>query len=182
MKKNINFFAIIIVFLTFCSKLPAKDNFFLLPEQNEQALKTILKSFDQSKKTIKIAIYNFTHKKIAKKLKNVAKKGINIEIILDEHSSETKKDKSMIGYLAKYKNITMYQLKGKLSKSKKYYGKMHMKVAIIDNKTVIFGSANWSYSAFSNNYELLYITKDYAIAKKMSKYFDRLKKRAKVYK
>ncbi len=182
MKKNINFFAIIIVFLTFYSNLVAKDNFFLLPKENELALQSILKSFDQSKKSIKIAVYNFTHKKIAKKLKNTAKKGIKVEIILDEYSSNTKKDRSMLRYLAKYKNITMYQLKGKLSKSKKYHGKMHMKVAIIDDKTVIFGSANWSYSAFSNNYELLYIKKDYAIAKKMSKYFDELKKKSKIYK
>ncbi len=182
MKKKRYSILITALFLLFHINLSAKDNLFLLPQENDQALKAIFKNFDHAKISIKIAMYNFTHKKIAKKLKNIAKKGVKIEIIFDKSSSELKKDKSMLGYLAKYKNITIYQLKGKLSKNRKYYGKMHIKAAIIDNKIVIFGSANWSKSAFSNNYELVYILKDYAIAKKMSSYFEKMKKEATIYK
>ena len=87
----------------------------------------------------------------------------------------------MLYYLAKYKNIQVYKLKGKLAKSKKYHGIMHMKMALIDRKTVIFGSANWTYSAFSNNYELLYINEHKEIAKKCEKYFGILLKKAKLY-
>ena len=54
----------------------------------------------------------------------------------------------MLSYLAKYKNIKTYRLKGLLSKNKKYSGIMHIKMAVIDKKIVIFGSANWTYSAF----------------------------------
>ena len=53
-----------------------------------------------------------------------------------------------------------------LSKNKKYSGIMHIKMAVIDKKIVIFGSANWTYSAFSKNYETLFVSKDYAMAKK----------------
>ena len=88
----------------------------------------------------------------------------------------------MLGYLAKYKNITIYKLKGKRSKNRKYYGIMHLKVALFDHNRIIFGSANWSRSAFGKNYELLYFSKDYKIAKKFEKFFEQMKKDSKLFK
>ena len=154
---------------------------YLMPEQKEEALEALLKEFDLAKHSIKITIYNFTHKKIANKLKHAAKRGVKIEIIFDERSSREQKRRSMLYYLAKYRNITVYRLRGRISRKGDYYGKMHIKAAIIDNKTVILGSANWSYSAFGLNYELLYIIKDYATAKKMSRYFETLKKKSRIF-
>jgi len=161
--------------------ISSKEQFFLLPKEKDFALKSIYKKIDLAKSTIHISIYSFTHKKIAKRLRNAAKRGVKIEIIFDEKSTKSQQGKSMLPYLAKYKNITVYKLKGKLSKNRRYHGIMHMKMAVIDKKTVIFGSANWTYSAFSNNYELLYITQDYAIAKKFNNYFKRLKKISTLY-
>lgn len=158
-----------------------QESFYFLPKEKDKALKNLYKKIDTANASIFISIYSFTHKDIAKKLKNAAKRGVKIEIIFDNKSTKKKQGKSMLFYLAKYKNITIYKLKGKLSKNKNYHGIMHMKMAVIDNKTVIFGSANWTYSAFSNNYELLYIKQDYAIAKKFKKHFEVLKKRAKLY-
>ena len=158
------------------------EQFYLLPKEKDAALENIIKKIDQAKLSIHISIYNFTHKKIAKSIKKAAKRGVKVDIIFDEKSVKKKQGKTMLYYLAKYKNITVYTLKGKLSKKKKYHGIMHMKMAVIDNKTVIFGSANWTYSAFSNNYELLYITKNYTIAKKFEKYFEKLRKSATFYK
>ncbi len=173
---------LLLIMIAFCSPSFAKnEQFFMLPKEKEPALEMLYKKIDIAKSTIHISIYSFTHKKIAKKLKNAAKRGVKIEIIFDEKSTKSQQQKSMLPYLAKYKNITVYRLKGKLSRNKRYHGIMHMKMAVIDNKTVIFGSANWTYSAFSNNYELLYVTKNYAIAKKFNRYFKQLKKRATLY-
>ncbi len=163
------------------TEFSSKEKFFLLPKESDIALKMLYKKIDLSQKSIHISIYSFTHKKIAKKLKNAARRGVKIEIIFDAKSTKSQQARSMLPYLAKYKNITVYKLKGKLAKNRKYHGIMHMKMAVIDSKTVIFGSANWTYSAFSNNYELLYITQNYAIAKKFEKYFKRLKKVATRY-
>jgi phosphatidylserine/phosphatidylglycerophosphate/cardiolipin synthase-like enzyme len=88
----------------------------------------------------------------------------------------------MLYYLAKYKNITVYKLKGKLSKNKNYYGIMHLKTVLFDHDKILFGSANWSYSAFSKNYELLYIVKDYKIAKKFEHFFEEIKQRSTIFK
>ncbi len=182
--RKLSFFlllALLLFSISASADISSKEKFFLLPKEKKAALESIFKRIDLAKSTIHISIYNFTHKKIAKKLKNAAKRGVKIEIIFDEKSVRKKQGKSMLYYLAKYKNITVYKLKGKLANSKKYHGIMHMKMAVIDNKTVIFGSANWTYSAFSNNYELLYVNQNYAIAKKFEKYFGILKKKATRY-
>ncbi len=177
-KKKLHLIKIILILFTFSLPLSAlnKENFFLLPKERENALSEIIKHIDLAKKNINIAIYSFTNKVISKKIKNAAARGVKIEIIFDDRSTRKKGNKSTIYYLAKYKNIKTYRLKGKLSKNKKYNGIMHMKVAIIDNKYTIYGSANWSNSAFSINYEILSIRKNYAIAKKFNRYFQELKK------
>ena len=54
-------------------------------------------------------------------------------------------------------------------------------MALIDNKTLIFGSANWTYRAFKNNYETLFIIKDYALAKRFDKFFQIQKTKSKLY-
>ena len=146
---------------------------YFLPFEAEKAEKKLLQWIDTSKYSIDIAMYSFTNKTIAKRLKNAAQRGIKISIISDFEQA-MKNRYSKIGYLAKYKNIAIRLLKGKYVKRGEYYGKMHMKLAIFDNKKVAFGSANWSNAAFKSNYELIYFLKDYKQAKKAQKYFNRL--------
>ncbi len=178
-KKSLSVFFVMALFIrlsAFASEL------FFLPQDSEQALSTILKSIDSSKKSIKITIYNFTHKKIANRLKTAAKRGVRVEIIFDAKSASRDRRRSMFYYLAKYKNISVYKLKGKLIKKQNRYAIMHLKSALFDHKRVIFGSANWTYSAFGKNYEMLYVDDDYAKAKRFDKYFDELKKLSRPFK
>ncbi|WP_197972075.1 phospholipase D-like domain-containing protein [Nitrosophilus labii] len=156
------------------------DEIYILPYEAKPALDTLLKSIDLSKNQIDIAIYSFTNRKIAKHLKKAAKRGVKIRIIFDKESNLYNK-RSQLRYLAKYKNIKTYIISGKPFKKNDSYGKMHMKLMIIDNKRVILGSANYSYSAFGKNYEILYIKDDYKIAKKCEKYFERIKSKAQEY-
>ncbi len=167
-----------ILFVTaFFIRLPIypSSELFLLPQDSDKALLSILKSIDSSKKSIKITIYNFTHKKIANRLKRAAKRGVEVEIIFDSKSTRSDRRRSMFYYLAKYKNISVYKLKGKFIKKQNRHGIMHLKSALFDHKRVIFGSANWTYSAFGKNYELIYLDDDYAKAKQFEKYFKKLK-------
>ncbi len=156
-----------------------KEEFYLLPKEGESALKSLYKKIDSSKRNINISMYTFTHKEIAKRLKKAAKRGVKIEIIFD--TKQNKNDRySVMKYLAKYNNISVYTLSG-LPKRHHKKGIMHIKAAVIDDKVVIFGSANWTYSAFKKNIEVLYMTKNYAIAKKFNREFERLKQKAKLY-
>ncbi|MRI84011.1 MAG: nuclease NucT [Nitratiruptor sp.] len=153
---------------------------YFTPFESQEALKKLLRWIDQAHSSIDVAIYTFTNHTIAKRLKNAAKRGVRIRIIVDEKQAFNRY--SQVGYLAKYRNIALFTLQGKrLRSDEEYMGKMHLKLAIIDGKRLIFGSANWSYSAFKRNYELLYFIQDYSLAKKARKYFHRLLSRAKPY-
>ncbi len=171
--RTIHIFLAVLLALTL-TRVPARaGELFLLPEQSDEALSALLKSIDHSKNSIKITIYNFTHKKIAKRLKAAARRGVKIEIIFDAKSARIDKRRSMLYYLAKYKNISVSKLHGRYIRKQKRYGIMHMKGAVFDHRRILFGSANWTYSAFGKNYEMLYVADDYALAKKFEKAFAR---------
>jgi len=149
---------------------------YFMPLEGEEALKEILKSIRSAKFSIKAAIYTFTNKKIANEIKKAARRGVNIEIIFDKQYNQKRFKRSMLYYLAKYKNIDIYLLKGKPYLKRDYNGIMHIKAILIDNKKLIFGSANWTYGAFKNNYEIIYSVNDYKAAKKFENYFELMKK------
>ena len=171
-------FRFIIVITLLSLSLFGKELAFFMPDDAKAAQKALINEFNSAEISIDVAIYSFTHKKIAKALQKAAKRGVKINIITDEKGANSRNRTS---FLAKYKNITSYTLKGKEAKSKKYYGKMHLKIAIIDNKTVVFGSANWSYSAFGLNYENLFISDKKDLVEKFTTYYKEILKEAKEY-
>ena len=155
----------------------AKDVYFL-PKEGYEAQKKLCYLFTHAHKSIKIAIYAFTNKTIAKSLKIASKKNIKIEIIADKKEAEYKR--SVIKNLALIKNINIFLLHGKPYK-KRGYGKLHAKIAIIDNKYLITGSANYTYSAFFKNYEYIIIHKDKNLINKFDNFIYELKQKATPY-
>ncbi|RDU55855.1 nuclease NucT [Helicobacter sp. MIT 00-7814] len=128
------------------------EQLFFMPFEQKQALNALLSSFKSAKQSIQVSIYSFTNKEIAKALKDAAARGVKVAIIYDKDSNAKNKT-STIGYLAKYKNISVCLLEG--LDAGKYKGIMHQKMAIVDSRLLVLGSANWSKSAFEYNYETL---------------------------
>ena len=60
------------------------------------------------------------------------------------------------------------------AKNKNYYGIMHQKMAIVDKKTLILGSANWSKNAFENNFETLLISHNEDFVAKALQGYDKM--------
>jgi len=149
----------------------AKEIYFM-PKEGKKAENKLFYLFTHAKKEIKIVIYTFTNKKLAKALKIAAKKGIKVTIIADK--KESKYHYSVIPRLATLKNFDIYLLSGKKYKNNKK-AKMHVKLSIIDNDYLITGSANYSYSAFYKNYEYILIHKDKYLISKFNNFFDNLK-------
>ena len=164
--------------LLLVSSLLAGELYFM-PFEAHMAKSQLLHWIDQANDSIDVAMYSFTNKSIAKHLKNAAKRGVHIRILFDH--DQIKDRYSKLRFLAKYRNIEIFTLRGKYAKRGEYYGKMHIKMGIFDNKRVTFGSANWTNSAFSINYEIIYFTKDFALAKKAKRGFERLLRLAKRY-
>ena len=149
----------------------AKEVYFM-PKEGKKAENRLFYLFTHAKKEIKIIIYTFTNKKLAKALKIAAKKGVKITIIADK--KESKYNYSVIPRLATLKNFDIYLLSGKKYKNNEK-AKMHIKLSIIDNKYLITGSANYSYSAFYKNYEYILIHKDKILIAKFNNFFNNLK-------
>jgi len=150
----------------------ARDEVFFLPKDGNVAEKKITYLFSHAHQNIKIAIYSFTNKKFLKALKNAARKGIKIEIIADYESNKNSQYRSIVPQLRKLRNIKVKFLNG--TKKGRYKGIMHIKMFIVDDRVVGFGSANYTYSAFHNNYEILYINDDWTFTRKFLKIFDEL--------
>ncbi|AFI04481.1 phospholipase D-like domain-containing protein [Helicobacter cetorum] len=152
----------------------AKNSVFFLPYEQREALNALISGINGAKNNIKISIYSFTHKDIAKVIKSVASRGVKVQIIYDYESNHNSRN-STSGYLAKYPNIKACLLRGRMAqRGNNYYGIMHQKMAIIDDKVVFLGSANWSKNAFENNYEVLLKTDDSNVALKARSYFRKM--------
>lgn len=149
-----------------------------MPYDAKSAVNALIKEIKNAKSEVKIAIYSFTNREIAKAIRDSAKRGVKFKIVFDYRQNIDDKF-TQIGYLAKLKNIYACTLQGK--NNGKYSGIMHNKLAVIDDKTVIFGSANWSKSAFEINYEMMIVSQNRDFITQSSKYINRLLKECKAF-
>ena len=152
--------------------LQAKDKIYLLPKDGKQAEKNLVNLISHSHQKIKIAMFTFTNKKIYKALKNAARRGIDIQIIADKRNNSDQRHYSIVPQLQKLRNIKIHLLSG--LKARGYRGIMHIKMMIIDDGVVAFGSANYTKSAFYKNYEILYINDDWTFTRRFVKIFKEL--------
>jgi len=151
----------------------SKDVYFL-PFDSKKAENKLFYLFTHAKKNIKIIIYSFTNKRLAKALKIASTHNVKITIIADKKEAMYKE--SVIPNLATIKNINILLLSGKNYKYSNNKGKLHAKISIIDNKTLVTGSANYTYSAFYKNYEYIIVHKDKKMIKKFEHFFKKLYK------
>ena len=149
----------------------AKNEVYFLPNDGYEAEKKVAYLFQTAHNNIKIAIYAFTNKKFLKALKSAARRGVKIKIIADYESNKNQKHNSIVPILRKLRNIKVKLKKGR---GGRYQGIMHIKMFIVDDRVVGFGSANYTYSAFHKNYEILYINDDWTFTRKFIKIFDKL--------
>ncbi len=171
-----------LIFLVLCAGLLANllsaDSLYFMPYDATNAVNALVSEIKSAKKEVKIAIYSFTNREIAKAIRDSAKRGVRFKIVFD-YKSNIDDSYSQIGYLAKLKNIEVCTLSGK--NNGKYSGIMHNKIALIDNKSVIFGSANWSKSAFEVNYEMMIISQNKSYISQVSGYFTQMLKECRAF-
>lgn len=139
------------------------NEIYFFPKQADDAKDRILKLMKKSKKKIYISMYNFSYKKFAKQLVKTAKKGVEIIVIFDK--SKVKKDDKIYEYLKK-NNIKVLIPKMKL----------HTKIALFDDETIVLGSSNWTKDSFKENYEVILFSKDKKIIKDTLKFLNNLQK------
>lgn len=125
----------------------------------------IIKYIRKAENRLLAAIAWFTNVNIAKEL--VAKKNINIEIIVDDNDIN-RNSQSILLLQQNHIDVTFVK-----DLSKKYY-LMHNKFCIIDNEIVMTGSYNWTKNANSND-ENISINRDRINAALYNHEFRRIK-------
>jgi len=130
------------------------DKIYFLPDDSKSAQKEIIELLQNAQSNIDVVMYNIDYKKFAKVLKKASKNGVNVSIIYE---------KSKLKF---HKNIKLLQTKRKL----------HIKLAIIDNKFAIYGSANWKKKSFEENYEIINITDEKQKIKRFQQIVEQIKR------
>jgi len=111
--------------------------------------KEIIRNINQAQAFINIAMYIFTDKEIALSLINAQKRGVKVRVYLD---------KEQVDY--KYSQSRFLVQKGIKTRITTNNYIMHHKFAIIDNRLLLTGSYNWTFSANNRNDENLMVIDD----------------------
>lgn len=135
---------------------------WLLPDWSAKALQALRSHLQKATKSISLAIFTLTHPILVDELVEAHKRGVQVEVFVDLHSA--------LGCSAQAVNkLKRNEVSVHLSQGPQL---MHHKYAYIDQKTLIFGSANWTKSAFSKNRDLFFIIND--LNKEQIKFMNKL--------
>ena len=117
----------------------------------------IVENLGRAKSTVLVQAYSFTSAPIAKALVDAKKRGVNVQVILDK--SQRTERYSSADFVAHAGIPTFIDARHSIA---------HNKIIIIDGRTVLTGSFNFSKAAEESNAENLLVIQDAAIAAKYS--------------
>ena len=115
----------------------------------------LLDELDRAESTVDVMAFSFTGAELAAKLRDLCKRGVKVRCLFDRGQAKNKASRDE--YLQK--------IGAKVYISPNRSGKMHHKVFIIDGKTVVTGSYNFSKNAETKNDENIVILRSEPIAK-----------------
>ncbi|MDR0554666.1 MAG: phospholipase D-like domain-containing protein [Treponema sp.] len=120
---------------------------------------------DGAERELNIALYSFNRKIIADAVLNAFKRNVSVRLVVDGDQAESAASKDE--YL---------EAAGISVKRDKHpgYGAMHHKFAVIDGRTVITGSYNWTTNATTNNDENMIVINSRNTAGAYNQEFERL--------
>lgn len=116
---------------------------------NNGVTAVVVKAIGEAQHTLLVSAYSFTSKDIAEALLDAKKRGVTVKIILD---------KSQVSQ--KYSSSTFFANQGFDLRIDVKHAIYHDKVMIIDDKTVITGSFNFTKAAETKNAENLLVLRD----------------------
>lgn len=141
---------------------PQTSELWLLPDVNDQAMDRLQELIRSAQKSIYIAMFTITHPLIAEGLKEAHQRGVKVKCAVDHYTGQG----ASAGFL---QSLSSSGIEVLLSSGKQL---LHHKWALIDGKTFISGSANWTRSAFSQNQDCFIILFDLDL--KQKKFLDNI--------
>ena len=160
-------YTLIGIFLLLLQSLSAQQKNNIRLSLNDNPIKTSIELIDSAKYKVQAIVYKFEVRSLLDAIVRANKRGVKIQILVD--GKEAKKKNSLVK-LAKEKGVKIRKWK---------QSKLHAKLLIIDEKTVITGSFNWTKAANDKNIEILIIEDKKAIVDNYLLLFTDLWKKAK---
>ena len=140
---------------------------YFCPKDNcEEHLNDLIKSANES---VYCAFYDVKLDSLAETIGKAKKEGIDVKIIIDDHTAQNKNSKyDELGQILG-ENIKTDEKRS----TGKYNNLMHDKFCVIDNKTVFTGSFNpTDRGAHQNNNNMLVITSEYLAKNYMEEFYE----------
>ena len=160
-KYSILAFLIIILSITISISTLAKTKVYFSLYDNPQ--KAIIKNINQAEAFINIAMYIFTDREIAIPLVKAQERGVKVRLYLDKEQVDYQYSQSRF--------LVQKGIKTRIS-TNNYI--MHNKFAIIDNRILLTGSYNWTFSANNRNDENLMVIDDPEVIARYQSQFEKL--------
>ena len=146
-KYSILAFLVIVLSIIISISTLAKTEVYFSLYDNPQ--KEVIKNINQAEAFINIAMYIFTDREIALPLVKAQERGVKVRLYLDKDQVDYQYSQSRF--------LVQKGIKTRIS-SNNYI--MHHKFAIIDNRLLLTGSYNWTFSANNRNDENLMVIDD----------------------
>jgi len=115
----------------------------------------VVRELDRAKETVEVQAYSFTSLPIARAMVNAHRRGVKVQVILDE--SQRRERYSSADFVAHAQIPTFIDARHAIA---------HNKVIIIDDQTVLTGSFNFTKAAEEQNAENLLVIHDPQMAAK----------------
>lgn len=138
---------------------------YFFPRQNQHPDKALVRLISSAHRSLDIAIYSLTRDNIVNAIIEAEARGISVRLITDRETSQNEHEQMELSRLL-HNNIPI--------KINTHKGLMHLKMTIVDDKSVTTGSYNYTDAATYNNDEVLVIIHDNRIATDFRKEFNRM--------
>ncbi|CAB4068780.1 era [Lepeophtheirus salmonis] len=157
-----------LIFMLFYKKSSMKKVLFFPGPKGHSSteIDTIVSELMKAKKSVDLCLYLLTNPTLVKVIMRLLSLGVTVRLIVDK-SAESNATGS---YVDKLRQLGVFV---RMNYMEDIY-LMHHKFAIIDRRTVIFGSFNWTKQAADGNKESLIITDDAELVNPFIKEFDKI--------
>ena len=118
---------------------------WLLPDPRGSALSELRKKIRMARRSIRIALFTFTHPGLVEELINAHHRGVSVSIVVDLHS----------GLGASAKVVEKLKNAGVPIHLSQGVQLLHHKFIYIDEQILVTGSANWTKAAFYKNSDVI---------------------------
>ena len=121
--------------------------FWSFPESAEEGLERLITLINEAITSIFVGMFTWTHPQVTDAILAAASRGVNVQVALDRGQSKGTNKKEVLRMINSPVEV-------RLNRGSELF---HHKFVIIDNTTLINGSANWTKSAFGRNHDCFII-------------------------